>query len=625
MQKCLICNEKFKEKPDLYDHYEDEHSSEFKKGMTGAQMHFFKIHGRITGKCIVCGKPTTWNDSTNLPNRFCDNPKCREKYRQIFVDRMKKKYGKEHLLNDPEVQKKMLFSRKISGEYKWSDGAMKQYVGTYELDFLRFLDKFYGFKSSDVMTPAPQIIEYQYQGKTHFYIPDVYIASLNLVIEIKDGGSNPNTHPKIMAVDKIKEELKDKAILKANVNYIKVVDKRYGAFVNYLNNMKMEEMKLSDSKNKTKELPDSLSESFLAEKTIAAMDNYLIIPNISFSYTDSENVNDRTMSNLSLLLPGKNVIVSFDNNTDNLHNVPIIKTSNFNKINLELDPDVRAYKLEKNGSDLYNFIHGGYIFDPTDFDVKAAHKLLSKFYNYDEMKFLDIYDLIYRSGKFKHVYSGKLKDLITNINNIEELNARKTLTEYYNMKNNLIFNENLNNNLNMGDEVGEEDLTEVTIDKNKINEIKKGIKLTNESKGYMKLIENSYKHTQIGIIREQIINNNKLEENSKLNLLKLCKIHESSLDIINKDEMDITILPIKIKETLPAVTLNKFNAQSNDLFNRYENLIKFGTFTDLNDQREGIEYLRSMRLGADQVSQNSTSNRLNENSMYKYYLGIADM
>lgn len=240
MKKCLICGEKFAQNADLFDHYKEDHGSEFDPDWDGAKCSFFKRYGRVTGTCRQCHKETSWNDSTSRPNVFCNDMKCRKEFRASFLKNMKSA-GKDKQMEDPEFQKKMLFNRKIAGKYRWSDGEVKQYVGSYELDFLKFLDHFMKFESKDVMVPAPQIIKYVHEGKERFYIPDVYIASLNLVVEIKDGGSNPNTHPKIMAVDKVKEKLKDEAILKTGVNYIKVVDKKYFNFVEYLNNMKAKE------------------------------------------------------------------------------------------------------------------------------------------------------------------------------------------------------------------------------------------------------------------------------------------------------------------------------------------------------------------------------------------------
>ena len=62
-------------------------------------------------------------------------------------------------------------------------------------------------------------------------MPDYYLPNFNLIVEIKDGGSNPNNHPKIQNVDKVKEELKDQALRnQTKYNFIKIVNKEYETF-----------------------------------------------------------------------------------------------------------------------------------------------------------------------------------------------------------------------------------------------------------------------------------------------------------------------------------------------------------------------------------------------------------
>ena len=147
---------------------------------------------------------------------------------------MKKKYGKDTLLNDPEMQKKMLQNRSISGTYKFKDGTVINYTGSYELHFLKFIDE------SEVINPkdidqCPYVFEYVYKGKKHFYLPDFYLNNFNIIIEIKDGGDNPNNHHKIQSVDKVKEKLKDQAIIDSKqYNYIKIVNKDYSMFLNLI-------------------------------------------------------------------------------------------------------------------------------------------------------------------------------------------------------------------------------------------------------------------------------------------------------------------------------------------------------------------------------------------------------
>ena len=239
MIKCTICNDKFNHIEDLYQHLEDEHNGLIPKNFTSSQYFYFLKTGKDKGRCIICKKPTKWCNVTNKYKRFCENPKCKDIYREIFKKRMIGKYGKIHLLSNPEQQKKMLANRKISGEYIWSDGAKKTYTGSYELDLLKFLDIFLQFDSDDVMTPSPHVYYYEYEGEEKFYIPDAFIASLGLEIEVKDGGDNENKHGKIQAVDKVKERLKDKVLMsQTTFSYIKVTNKNYDSIFEFLKQAK---------------------------------------------------------------------------------------------------------------------------------------------------------------------------------------------------------------------------------------------------------------------------------------------------------------------------------------------------------------------------------------------------
>lgn len=250
--KCYNCNEKFKNIEDLYEHLVEEHSDRIPKDFSPSRYYYYQKTGKTNGRCVECGSKTKWNEATHKYFRFCDNPMCKQKYSKRFKDRMIKKYGKVHLLNDPEQQKKMLKGRAISGEYIWSDGSKKSYVGSYEKSLLEALDKIFGFESADVECPSPHTYEYEYDGKTHFYIPDMFIHSIQTEIEVKDGGDNPNMHHKIQDVDKVKEKLKDEVLMTQNsFNYIKIVNKQNFMILKLLSELNKE---LADSKgNKDQE------------------------------------------------------------------------------------------------------------------------------------------------------------------------------------------------------------------------------------------------------------------------------------------------------------------------------------------------------------------------------------
>lgn len=236
---CKFCDYFCYTPEDFVSHLEKHHDEMIPEDMTPWQFSYYLRTGKTHGNCIVCKTKTTWNEKTHKYNRFCTNPKCKEKYRDIFKDRMIGKYGKTHLLNDPEQQKKMLANRKISGEYIWRDHTTKTtYTGSYEKNFLQFLDEIMNFDPADIMAPSPHTYYYEYNGEKHFYIPDFFIPSLDLEIEIKDGGDNANQHPKIQAVDKVKEKLKDDVMLKNHFNYIKITNQNHEKFFEYLNKVK---------------------------------------------------------------------------------------------------------------------------------------------------------------------------------------------------------------------------------------------------------------------------------------------------------------------------------------------------------------------------------------------------
>ena len=138
-----------------------------------------------TGKSIRSGKPTPWNERTGKYERFADE-KERQAYREEFLNRMKRIHGVEHLLDDPEQQRRMLERRKISGTYTFKDGGKKNYVGQREKEFLEFLDRSMAWPSQDLHLPAPFNIHYKDEhNKARIYIPDVWIESKNLLVEIK--------------------------------------------------------------------------------------------------------------------------------------------------------------------------------------------------------------------------------------------------------------------------------------------------------------------------------------------------------------------------------------------------------------------------------------------------------
>jgi len=209
------------------EHYENKHRSLIP--MDGYRYFYYLLTGKEQGSCIICKKSTVFNRGTMKYARFCDDPSCKEVYRDQFKNRMLGKYGKVHILDSAEMQKTMLANRRISGKYEWSDKSVSlPYTGTYELDFLIFLDTKLKWKSNDILAPSPHIYEYKYQKKTHFYIPDFFIPSLSLEVEIKStqtGIANADSRNKDILKEKVMQSNK------VSFSYIKILDKNYQPFL----------------------------------------------------------------------------------------------------------------------------------------------------------------------------------------------------------------------------------------------------------------------------------------------------------------------------------------------------------------------------------------------------------
>lgn len=225
--KCPYCEGRFT-RAKLHIHIQEKHEDLIPEGYTALRVAFNTINNKTEGHCIMCGNVTDWNEDKGRYERLCNDPKCHEEYKKMVAERTKKKYGTERLQTDPEyaeyVQRKALAGRKMHGEYTFADGGKIEYFGSYERKFLQFMDQVMHCESEDILAPAPSI-KYQYEGKTHLYIPDFYYIPYNLIIEIKDGGSNPNNHPHRTGEDELKLRAKEEAIRQLNeFSYVRVVN-----------------------------------------------------------------------------------------------------------------------------------------------------------------------------------------------------------------------------------------------------------------------------------------------------------------------------------------------------------------------------------------------------------------
>lgn len=241
--KCPYC-EKKDYKVELVNHIDKEHKDMIPEGYTSARIVFNMINKKDHGTCVCgCGKETAWREDLWRYDRY-STLQCKEKYSKEMKQRMINKYGKEHLLNDTDMQEKMLSGRSISGTYKFSKGGEVSYVGTYEKKLLEFFDKVMGYKAIDIDSPGP-IIEYEYEGKYHKWITDQYLIPYNLVFDVKDGGDNPNTRD--MKDYRAKQIAKEKAIIKqGKYNYIRLTNNNFAQLLLILAEIKEAMMNTED-------------------------------------------------------------------------------------------------------------------------------------------------------------------------------------------------------------------------------------------------------------------------------------------------------------------------------------------------------------------------------------------
>lgn len=297
--KCPYC-ELRETKMNLISHVEEEHEEMIPKDYTAARVVFNHINKKEHGRCIQCGRETRWNDSTWKYERLCDDKKCYEEYTKQFRQRMVNKHGKEHLLDDPEQQKKMLANRRISGEYTFKDGGVRTYCGSYERKLLEFYDKVMNVHSKDIMTPGPTI-EYEFEGRVCLWITDIYYIPANLAHDVKDGGSNPNKRQ--MDVYRAKQVAKEKAITRlGKYNYIRLTDNNFQQLLFILAELK--ERLLNDNEEPVIHINESSYISgALPNKNC---DNVYIVPYMmSNRFIGTGLTFDKSMSELYVIDNGK--------------------------------------------------------------------------------------------------------------------------------------------------------------------------------------------------------------------------------------------------------------------------------------------------------------------------------
>ena len=240
---CPLCNNSSKKykKEDLVIHITDNHENELPEDFTPFRYVFNYVNKKplsYHGKCTECGGPTEWDENKGRYNRQCGKKACHDSFVKKFEENMVKTKGVTRISKTAEGQVQMLANRKISGSYKFKNGVEKTYTGSYEKKAFEFMDKVMNINPDDLMCPG-LILEYTFDGKKYMYITDFYYQPYDLVIEVKDGGNNPNKRN--MPVYRAKQEAKEEYIIKhTKYNYLRLTDNDFSQLLSTFFSLKME-------------------------------------------------------------------------------------------------------------------------------------------------------------------------------------------------------------------------------------------------------------------------------------------------------------------------------------------------------------------------------------------------
>lgn len=234
----------YDERDRLITHIGDEHEELIPKGSSPRRVVFNLINHKDHGTCVICKCDTKWNETAGKYDRLCGKKSCATEARRMYEENMIRVRHTTCMLNDPEHQEKMLASRKISKPYKFKDGGVVTCTGSYEYKLCEFEDKVLGICSKDIQMPGP-VFEYEFEGQKHKWITDQLYIPWNLVIEVKDGGDNPNNRQ--MESYRKKQIAKETMITDLGTfNYIRLTNNDFSQLLSIFAELKAEMMDDSD-------------------------------------------------------------------------------------------------------------------------------------------------------------------------------------------------------------------------------------------------------------------------------------------------------------------------------------------------------------------------------------------
>lgn len=149
-----------------------------------------------------------------------ENPSQSEKIKKKKEQTCLKNHGVKYGQQNKEIFEKTQKTRWNLKKYKDTN---IYYRGTYEFDFLEnFYDKYPDIENG-------KGIKYFFEDNQHYYFPDFYIPSLNLIVEVK------NSYLVKRYTNNIKA--KEKATIINSFKYIMIIDKKYNDFNKFIENL----------------------------------------------------------------------------------------------------------------------------------------------------------------------------------------------------------------------------------------------------------------------------------------------------------------------------------------------------------------------------------------------------
>ena len=430
--KCPYCNERH-DREKLVIHVEDEHEDLVPDGYSPTRVVFNVVNKKTTGKCVICGKETKWNEKNGKYDRY-DSDKCIQVYRKTRDERMMKARGKLYVTDDIEFQKKMLANRKISGTYKFTDGGERTYTGSYEKNLLEFLDTVMGFTSDEILTPG-RTVYYEYEGQPHAWILDVTILPFNLEIDAKDGGSNPNKRE--MPEYRAKQLAKEKAIEEQKeFNYLRLTDNDFSQLLYALSTLKS--MMIDDNKNTEVFINEYMamggvspvvnnSEKGDVEKPV----KFIVPAMVQNSFVEPLYARDEFLEKMYRIIDGKLVLTN-RSEVKKQFDIPVklIKSSNADKESLETIEDMIKNESYVDHDIMFKLLTGNHLLDGDQYILDKSLSIeLEGFYKASIKNSIIESTIMNTFNKVKITYPlNESTDLLSGYNN---LRIEKDVVGYY--------------------------------------------------------------------------------------------------------------------------------------------------------------------------------------------------